>query len=100
MNFEQQVEMRQEIRKQDIAGRPEVAQKIKKHLDAGVYWMPEAVTPKETPPPPNTNAKKTAWQKWAKDNTDIDHEVIETITRSDLIAMLRANGIIAAETNE
>lgn len=104
LTAEQIAEMNQLIREESQNGRPEIAARIRSALDRGeVYEAPgvEVVEPVEQPPLGGPGSGKVAWVEYALSVSDIDEEVLESITKDDIIAMLRANGIIPMpEPNE
>jgi len=100
MELAQRIEMNEAIREYKRKGQPEIAAIIKENLDKGIFALSDAPEPVELVPAPKRTAKKVAWQDWAKENTDLDLEVIEAVTRGDLITMLEVNGFIASADNE
>ena len=97
---EQANEMREQIRSEKGAGRPEVAARIQKALDRGEFYEAKPVVPElPTPIPPTSGpgSKKEVWDAFALAESDLDPEVIEAASKKDLITMLRANGIIPKE---
>lgn len=96
MEQDQRVKMYEKIRAERGAGRPEVAQQIQKALDRDEFLLGDNVDiPVVVVDTPKKTATKSKWQEFAKSNSDFDHELIDGITRKDLIAMLMAHGIIA-----
>ena len=86
--------MNEQIREYSEKGEPEKAALIRKAMEAGhPYVAPEPVGV-VTLSQPKLNGSKEAWLGYAKEISDIDHEVLEAATRDDLIVMLRANGLI------
>jgi len=95
MEQAQRVKMYEQIRSERGAGRPEVAQQIQKALDRDEYFLGDVnVEPFVVVDVPKKTATKSKWQEFAKKNSDFDHELIEGITRKDLLSMLLAHGII------
>ncbi len=95
LTLEQTAEMRQKMRAENGAGRPERAAAIKVSLENGVYNLGSGAVEIHAPIQPSLNAKTEAWQKYALEVSNIDPEVIKGVKRKDLIGMLRANGIVA-----
>lgn len=93
-------------------GRPEVTQRIKLAVSQDLPFAkvmkvanpnkvkpePEAPTTAENAPnPPPTQGKGSSaaeWQKFAKQVSTMDHEVIESMSRADIIKILEAEEII------
>jgi len=94
LTLEQKIEMNQEIRRQNDLGFPEKAQKIRAALNADEFYMGEAAQVAVSMDEPALNARKAEWQEYARLASDFDDDVIDNATRSDLIGMLRAHGII------
>lgn len=114
LTLAQRSEMRQLVRKFDMSGKPEVAAQIRLCIEQGVMWEGEEVVvePEETvvagsgaggvnenyattPQPPlhGKGSGKIAWGEYASTVTEIDAEIIETLSKGDLIGMLQANGV-------
>lgn len=94
LTFEQTTELIEKMRSEQAAGRPEVAAQIQKAMDRGEFFLGSPTVEVKVPDAPSRGAKKDAWIEYAKQVSDIDHEVIEDSKRSDIIGMLEANGII------
>ena len=97
---EQVAEMVGQIRAERTAGRPEVAAQIRRALDNGQVYG-EIIVDEEydtsipKPPPTHGKGSKTAaWVEFALTYSDLDEEIIRTSTKSDLIQMLKAYGVI------
>lgn len=93
LSKEQRIEMLTEIRLLRSTGKPEVAADIQLALDEGRYFLGTKTVFVETQPP-SKNAHTEVWANFAKEHSEIDHEVIDGLTRKDLIKMLQANGLI------
>jgi hypothetical protein len=94
LTTDERIEMIDEIRRLKRTGVPQVAQRIQQALDEGRYFVGETPKPVENPEPPLLNAKTEDWFAYAVEVSDIDVEVLEAATRSDIITMLRVNGLI------
>ncbi|MDX2343225.1 MAG: hypothetical protein QNL12_05600 [Acidimicrobiia bacterium] len=97
LTTEQMIEMQSQMRAEKTAGRPEVAQRIQKALDRGEPYEVTPVVVKDALPVPPTSGPgsgKEKWTEFALDASDMDPEIIEAASKKDLIAMLRANGVI------
>ncbi len=91
---DQRNRMVSKIRELRGKGRPEKAAEIQLALDEEKYFMgsdmettPELVVPK-------LNASTQAWVDFALEHSDVDPEVLNDVTRNDIITMMRVNGII------
>ena len=93
LSKEQHIEMLTEIRLLRGTGKPEIAAGIQLALDEGRYFLGSKVVPIEVQPP-SKSATTEAWANFAKEQSEIDHEVIDDQSRNDLIKMLQANGLI------
>jgi len=96
VNVDKRVEMLTEIRRLRSIGQPEVAADLQEALDSDEFRLTAKTVKKlkvDTVKPPSKAAKKEAWIAYAKNVSNIDHEVIEATIRDDLIGMLKANGI-------
>ena len=95
MELEQRIEMNEKIRELRRTGNPHPAQLIQTALNEDRYFMgPEAQAKADAPKEPKKTAKKEAWTDYAKAVSQIDEEVIDGATRTDIIGMLEANGLI------
>lgn len=94
LDTDQRIEMLTKIRELRGTGQPEVAADIQVALDRDEYFLGGRKQPVEILDMPKKSAKREAWERYAKEVSDIDHEIIEGLLRDDLIAMLRANGLI------
>ena len=95
---EQASEMVNQIRAERMAGRPEIAAAIKQALDNGEYYgdivAPEERAVLKSPPTHGPGSGKKEWDKFALAESDLDEEIILDSTKSDLIVMLKAYGVI------
>jgi hypothetical protein len=85
------------MRKESQAGRPEIAAQYRAAIRRGEPYEAPGMAPKvdvSIPHEHGPGSKKETWAKYAKANSDLDDEIIEAATKADLIAMLKANGII------
>lgn len=101
--------IRQAIRKHKLAGKPEVAAKITalvaegspvpRHLVYDSDIKPEKFLPKnlEIPPRAGPGATHEAWLEFALDTTDMEREVVEKMSRKDIISMLEVKKVIPKE---
>ena len=103
LSTEQIAEMNVQVRKESQAGRPEVAARYRAALKRGEPYEAPGTAPKVDVSIPYENgpgSKKELWAAYAKANSDLDEEIIEAATKTDLIAMLKANGVIPVTRNE
>lgn len=97
LTAEQAAEMRAQMRAEGRAGRPENAAKIRKALERGeLLEVQPPVLEDALPIPPTSGpgSSKEIWVEYAMSESNLDPEVIEAATKTDLITMLRANGVI------
>lgn len=97
LTTEQIAEMRKRLRAESEAGRPEISAGIQAAIDAGEFYEDpevEEVAEVEQPPISGPGSGKAAWVEYARSISDIDDEVLDSITREDILAMLRANGLV------
>lgn len=94
-----------------MGGRPEISGPLRAAARAGKQYegdpshlrtdgtSPLTDLPDIPPAPPihGTGSSKKSWQEWATLATDFDAVVIEDASKDELIAMLRANGVIPTE---
>lgn len=103
LNEEQIAEMSLQMRKESQAGRPEIAAKYRAAIRQGKFYEALTAAPKvdvSIPHEHGPGSKKESWAEYAKANSDLDEEIIEAATKTDLIAMLKANGVIPVTRNE
>ena len=94
----QKADMHEKIRAYSVAGEPEKAAPVRQALENDAAYVEPEVEEVEIVPVPPMNgpgASKKAWVAYALAISDIDEEVLESVKKSDIIAMLRANGFIA-----
>ncbi len=93
---EEKAEMVALIREERASGRPEVAIQIQYALDKDMAFEDteryEALPPQ--PKEGGPGSSKKLWDQFAFAHSDFDEEVILGSSKSDLIAMLKAHGII------
>jgi hypothetical protein len=101
LSLEERIEMTEAIRDSHKHGRPQDAQRLRQALDAGVYaeliGSGEAPIPEPLPDSPPRRGRGSGtdnWVEYAKLISQIDHEVIETAQKDDIIGMLEANGLL------
>lgn len=94
LSQEQRVEMHAEKRRLHGVGDASGAAAIKAALDENRYFMGLAVVPEPELTAPKKSAKKEAWVRYALEASNIDPEIVNSVSRADLIQMLKANGII------
>jgi hypothetical protein len=92
---EQQVEMHAEKRRLHQIGDASGAAAIKLALDEDRYYVGLVVVKEPVIKQPKKSAKKEAWIRFALAVSDIDPEVIESATRTDIQGMLNANRLLA-----
>ena len=95
MEHDPRGEMVAEVRKLRGTGKVAEAASIQEAFDRDEYFMgnrPAKV--EDRPKQPKKTANKEAWVKYAKKVSDIDPDVLDGLTKKDIIGMLRANGII------
>ncbi len=100
LTLEQQTEMVEKMRSERGAGRPEIAAQIQKSLDRDEFYLGKLTVVSKAPEPPTRQAKTDAWAEWAKEVSNIDHEVLDNAKRKDIIGMLEANGILDRQTED
>ncbi len=97
MELAQRIEMLELIRELRGRGEPEKAADVQAALDEDEYFLGGRKLPTVgNVSEPKRSAKREAWIEYAKHVSDIEHEIIDKMQRNDLIAMLKANGLIEA----
>jgi len=94
LTHEQRVEMHTKRRRLHETGEVSGAAAISSALLRNEYFTGVAVVPEPEIKTPKPNAKKEAWVKYALAVSDMDSEIVNNATRTDIIGMLRANGLI------
>ena len=95
MLIEERIEMNELIRHFNLCGEPQNAAPIKEALALDEYYMGEDPEPEPEPVvAPNGNATKAAWLKFAKEVSEVDHEVLDSFSKGDIIQMMKATGIL------
>ena len=109
---QEQYEIATAITENTNGGRPEITQRINAGVEAQLsfttlkkIWTPESVHPEvpvtipedsilEAPPKVGPGSSAKAWQAFAKQVSDMDHEVIDSMSRSDIVTILTDKGVI------
>jgi hypothetical protein len=95
MELAQKAEMVDEARRLRGKGDPQAANLIMKSLDRDEFYLGlQAVPELEKVEAPSPKAKKAVWVAFAKENSGIDDEIIDSATKNDIIGMLDANGLL------
>ena len=103
LSADQISEMTTQIREESEAGRPEIAAQYRGAMARGEWFEPPTTKPKPVLGIPNEygpGSKKDEWAEFAKANSDLDEEVIDSVTKTDLIMMLKATGVIPMTDTE
>ena len=93
LSLEQRIEMLGEIRRLKLSGKPQDAAPLQEAFANNEYLTAAEPEPEVVVDVPAKNAKKEKWVEYAKAVSDFDEEVMASVTRNDLIAMLEANGL-------
>jgi len=94
MELAQRAEMVDEARRLRSIGNPQAANLLMKSLDRDEFLGVEVAPEPEKVEAPSLKAKKAVWVAFAKENSNIDDEIIDSATKSDIIGMLDANGLL------
>jgi hypothetical protein len=94
LTLEQRIEMGDEVRRLHSVGDAQAAAVIKIALADDRYFMGLVIAPLPEAKQPKKSAKKEAWVQYALNVSDIDPEIINSATRTDVINMLKVNGFI------
>lgn len=100
---DQRIEMITEMRRLRGTGRPEVAAVILEALNSDTYSMgdgPGYVDKQTAASQPSRNDDTEIWREYVALVSDFDPEIIESTTKTDLIKMLEANGLMKRRTAE
>jgi hypothetical protein len=106
-NTEQQMELRKAINTHTYGGRPEVARDIKLGMAEGLAFSKlmkmgepktvkaEVATAVTTHPPFSGKGSGAGpWKAFAKEVSDMDDEIIDAMSKADLITVLKDKGVI------
>ena len=113
LDAELESRMRSMVRHWSIHGDPVKANRLRTHLEAGT--KPEAALLSDGPLKPEKNvdlesidvpprngkgSTKAAWQEFALEVADVEEEVVNRMSRDEIIKMLEVKGIIEDESDE
>lgn len=91
---EDRASMIDKMREFNGKGEPENAAKIQASMDAGIFDLGEPNVAVEEVEIPDATSSKAKWVEYALEVSSIDPEIINAQKKKDLIAMLRANGLL------
>jgi len=97
LTVEQIQEMNDNRRELARTGNTVESAKVREALMRGEYLVIGKSKEPDPIDPPKRNATKLEWQEFAKKVSEIDHDVIDNVTRDDIIQMLKANGLLPME---